>query len=128
MPELPLIMPDKQYPPPPIRGTTYAGEIFQTGLKSYLISVGVEGSEAPSLKGEYVGTGPYTSLEGIRDWIRNEVERLSALGGEVSFHFNNAAIIRAGLEDIIRAPDGVILDLRTGQFPKPREAPKLPKS
>ncbi len=105
---------NKQYPYPK-RWPVYTGQTLQTGPNSYIISIGVEGSEVPLLGGELVETGPFTSREGIAAWITDEYNRLSGLGGTVIGHINNAAALQAALEEII-GENGVTLNLQSGQF------------
>ena len=116
-------MANKEYPVAGA-GIVYVGMVYKTGGRSYMLSVGTEGSEVPLLPGEFLETGPFTTLAGIKEWLVYTHKALIASGAEdVSFHANNAAIFHSALEQIVG--EGVTLDLSAAQ--KSISARGLPK-
>ena len=102
----------KEYPDPG-RGPVYTGEILRTGDKDYLISLGTEGSEIPPFKYEaYEGHGPFTTKEGIADWVRTKIDKIRERGGEVTIHTNHMFTLTSALDDVIR--NGAVFNAKEG--------------
>ncbi len=105
--------------PEPGKGTAYTGQVIKAQQDIYVISIGTEHSEALPIPGDLESSGPYTTRTGIGDWVRDEVERISGLGGQVVVQVNDAVLIHAGIEAILG--EYGILDLEfssNGYLPK----------